>query len=302
MKSAGDREPSMQGTSTIAAVDFVARAVEGVKLELMAEAYHILKSTIRVSHDEMRTIFSEWNRGELSDGLVAAAADALGLRDEDGDPLLEKVLDVARGPDLCREAASLALELAVPAPLISQAAFSVYLSCMKDDRVDASAVLNGPKSAPTGERHAMIEELRKALLASFILAYAEAFAILTAAGRRGDPVPKGPWEAFVEADSAVAALAAGARSRQGLVGSILLDARTKSALDPSLSSLRRVSSRCVEGGIHAPCLMAALSYYDGFRSTWLPSNMVVAIRDSREGSGYERVDRPRGEVFHSEWK
>ena len=107
-----------------AAVDVVAKALQGVKLQLVAEAYGVLKSGIRVSHDEMRTIFAEWNRGELEDSLLGRAADVLGLRDPDGDPLLEKVLDVSRGPELCGPAAALALSLGLPAPIATQAAFS----------------------------------------------------------------------------------------------------------------------------------------------------------------------------------
>jgi 6-phosphogluconate dehydrogenase len=276
----------------------VARAVEGVKLELMAEAYSALKSSIKVSHDEMRTVFSEWNRGDLSDPLVAAAADALGLRDEDGDPLLEKVLDVSRGPVLCRGAAALAHELSFPAPLVSQAAFCAYLSSMKDERVDASAVLSGPKSAPSGEKRAMIEELRKALLASLIICYAEAYSLLGAAKIGKEEALRSLDEKF----SAVAVAASGARGRCRAHESILLDASIKSKVDPCLASLRRICSRSVEGGFHMPGFLAALSFYDGFRSTWLPSNMVVALRDGREGTGYERIDRPRGDFFHSDWK
>jgi 6-phosphogluconate dehydrogenase len=278
--------------------EIVARAVEGVKLELIAEAYGVLKSGIRISHDEMRTVFAEWNRGELKDPIVASAADVLGLRDEDGDPLLEKVLDVTRGPALCREAAALALELGVPAPIVSQSAFSSYLSSMKDERVDASAVLSGPKLGPTGERHSMIEALRKALLASIILTYAEAYSLLTAAGASTEEA----LAALAEEGSTIATNACGARSRRRPKESILLDAAIKSQLDHTLANLRHICSQCVEGGLHAPSFVAALSYYDGLRSTWLPSNLVVALLDSRDGRGYERVDRPRGEAFHSEWK
>jgi 6-phosphogluconate dehydrogenase len=276
----------------------VAQAVEGVKLELLAETYSALKSSIKVSHDEMRTVFSEWNRGDLADPLVAAAADVLGLRDEDGDPLLEKVLDVSRGPVLCRGAAALAHELDFPAPMVSQAAFCVYLAGMKDERVDASAVLSGPKSAPSGEKHLMIEELRKGLLASIVICYAEAYSLLAAAKIGKEEALR----SLAEEKSAVAAAAAGARDRSRAHESILLDASVKSQLDPCLASLRRICSRSAEGGLHMPGFWAALSFYDGFRSTWLPSNMVVALRDGREGTGYERIDRPRGDSFHSDWK
>ena len=292
-----DRELSKPESAKI-----IARAVEGVKLELTAEAYGILKSAIRISHDEMRTVFADWNRGELADPILAATADVLGLRDVDGFPLLEKVRDVSRGPELCRDAASLALYLGVPAPMVSQAAFSAYLSGMKDERLDASAVLGGPKAALSGERRAMIEELRKALLAAFILAYAEAYSILAAVFGALGALEGGALAALADEGSAIALRAFEARSRCGPKESIILDAGIKSSLDHCLIALRRVCSRCVESGVHAPGFSAALSFYDGYRSTWLPSNLVVALRDSREGSGYERVDRPRGEVFHSDWK
>jgi len=278
--------------------DHVAQALQGSKLQLIAEAYNVLKSAIRVSHDEMRTVFADWNRGDLKDPLLAAAADALGLRDADGDPLLEKVLDVARGPELCRGAASLALELGVFAPLISQSASYRSLSAMKDLRVDASAVLTGPKPAPTGERKTMIEELRRAVLAAFALAYAESYSLLAATGEKS-PVA---FAALASEDSSLAIRALEAFGRCRPKESIILDARLKTYLDPSLISLRRVCVRCVESGLLVPGLLSALSFYDGYRSPWMPSNMIVALRDALEHSGYERVDRPRGEIFHSDWK
>jgi 6-phosphogluconate dehydrogenase len=277
-------------------VGIFADAAEGVKLELLAEAYFVLKSVIKVSHDEMRTVFAEWNRGELADPLVAAAADVLGLRDEDGVPLLEKVLDIPRGSELCRPAAALALELGIPAPLAAQSACASSMARRKDERVDASAILNGPKSSPSGERHAMIEELRKALHASFILAYAEAYSLSSASGDEASGA------ILPEEGSSVAAAAAAARGRLGPRETILLDAEIKARLDSALPSLRRICSRAADGGVYLPCLSAALGYYDGIRSSWLPANLIVALRDSIDGTMYERIDLPRGEAFHSDWK
>jgi 6-phosphogluconate dehydrogenase len=279
-------------------IGIVADALRGVKLELLAEAYCLLKCAIKVSHDEMRTVYSDWNRGELADPLVAAAADALGLRDEDGDPLLEKVLDVPLGRALCKGAASLALELGCPAPIAAQAAGSAFAASMKDERVDASAILSGPKPAFSGERHAMIEELRKALHASILLAYSEAYSLARAAD-----VEAGAARAALSADgSPIGAAASEARGRRAPREAILLDAAVKSRLDPLLPSLRKLCSRVAECGLYLPCFAAALSYYDGLRAAWLPANLVAALRDSLDQARYERVDRPRGETFHSEWK
>ncbi|MGO8693992.1 MAG: hypothetical protein ACLQMF_10010 [Rectinemataceae bacterium] len=287
--------------------DVIRDALVGAKLELVAEAYHILKSGLKISHDEMRTIFADWNKGELADAVVAATADAIGLRDSDGDPLLDKVLDVPHGPDPCAQAASMALALGLPAAIFAQVASASSFASMKDARVDASALLGGSKLSPTGERHAMIEEVRKALLASVILAHAQAFLLVrhSAGSERPGSNFAGvarSWGGDQSSGAFIMQLAVQAFERNPGLECIILDVPVKTLLDHSIPSLRRLSSRCIEGGIPVPAFLAALSFYDLYRSMWLPANLVSALRDAFTGSGFERVDRPRGESFHSEWR
>lgn len=282
----------------------VRSALAGLEIELLSETYHILKSGIRASHDEMRTIFAQWNAGDLADPLIAATADALGLRDEDGEPLIEKVLDAALPSGPCARAAALAIEDGAPAMMIAQAASSSAIGALKDERVDVSAVLGGPKPAQTGERQSMVEELRRAFLGATILAVAESLSLLQRSSERRGlgldlALAARLWASA--GDSRMLARAAEAVARGGR-GSILLDASFKSDLDQSLPSLRRVTVRALEGGIPVPAFSSALSFYDGYRSTWLPANLSNALKDSLLGLGFERVDRPRGELHYSPWR
>ena len=288
-------------------VKMVHNAIEYADMELIAEIYHLLKVSVKMSPDEMRTVFAEWNKTELSSYLIGITADVFGVRDEDGEALVDKVLDSADQKGSGAWAAQAALELGVPVGLLAEAVFARDLSALKDERVGASAVLSGPKSASTGERQAMVEDLRKALLAAKVVAYAEGFLLL----RRASEVYK--WGLDLSAVALVWREGCIIRSnfldgiaeafkRESSLSSLLLDSHFKAILDQSLPSLRKVTARAIEHGIPVPALSSALAFYDGYRSTWLPANLVQALRDRFGGHGYERVDRPRGENFHSEWK
>jgi 6-phosphogluconate dehydrogenase len=288
-------------------IEVMRKAGECADMELLAEAYHILKHSVRMSHDEMRTVFAEWNKSELSNRLLSATADVLGVRDEDDEALVEKVLDSPEGKSAGLAALEAALALGQPAGLLSAAVFSHSLASLKDERVGASAVLGGPKPASTGERHAMVEDLRKALLAARIISYAEILSIMTRAA--GGPKPSreglepvldqlGTWDFSADFLDRIR----NAYRLDPALPSILVDSRFKSLLDQSLPSLRKVCTRAVDQGTPVPALGAAIAYYDGYRSTWLPANLVLALGDHAASRGYERVDRPRGERFHSEWK
>ncbi len=280
-------------------------AAEGLGIAILAEMYHVMRMVYRTGNDEIRTVFAQWNAGDMADPLLAATADALGLMDEDGLPLVEKVLDAGRATGACSEAAALALETGVPAAMISMAACAQAAASRKDERVAASAVLGEPKAAPTGDRTTMVEELRKAYCAAAILAAAEMHLLLDAASERLSIGLDQVLAVKLGAGQGLAGLlerASEAVARSGGRTSILLDASVKMALDQNLPSLRRIVSRSMEGGIPLPVLSAALSSYDSQRSTWLPANLVNALRDSLHGTGFERIDRPRGEVFHSDWK
>ncbi len=288
-------------------VKMVHNAIEYADMELIAEAYQLLRSYVRASHDEMRTVFAEWNKTELASYLVGITADVFGVMDEDGEPLVEKVLDSAAQKGTGAWAAEAALELGSPAGLLAEAVFARDLSALKDERMGASAVLGGPKAAPTGERQAMIEDLRRALLAAKIIAYAQGFQLLRRASaewRWGLDLASVAlvWREGCIIRSAFLERIAEAYRREPGLPNLLVDAYFKALLDQCMPALRRVAARAIESGAPAPAFSAAVAFYDGYRSTWLPANLLQALRDRFGAHGYERVDRPRGESFHSEWK
>jgi len=288
-------------------VRMVHNSLAGADAEFVAETYHLLRSSLRMSHDEMRMVFSDWNRTELASYILGITADVLGVRDEDGEALVEKVLDSA-GQDLAGlQAAQAALELGCPAGLFADAAFARNLSTLKDERVGASAVLGSAKAAATGERQAMIEDLRRALLAARIIGYSEGFALLRRASEAyGWSLDLGrialAWREGCFVSASILDTVAEAYKRENGLASLLLDSRLKSALDASLPALRKTAARAIEQGIPVPGFASAVSFFDGYRSTWLPASLIAAIKDRAASSGYERIDRPRGESFHSDWK
>ena len=288
-------------------VRMVHNSLAGADAEFVAETYHLLRASLRMSHDEMRMVFSDWNRTELASYLIGITADVLGVRDEDGEALVEKVLDSA-GQDLAGlQAAEAALELGCPAGLFSDAAFARNLSTLKDERVGASAVLGGAKAAATGERQAMVEDLRRALLAARIIGYSEGFTLLRWASEAyGWSLDLGrialAWREGCFVSASILDSIAEAYKRENGLASLLLDSRLKSTLDASLPALRKTVARAIEQGIPVPGFSSAISFFDGYRSTWLPASLIAAIKDRAASSGYERIDRPRGESFHSDWK
>lgn len=288
-------------------VKTVHNAIEYADMELIAESYHLLRSALKASPDEIRTIYADWNKTELSSYLIGITADVFGVREEDGEALVDKVLDVAEQKGMGAWAVEAALDLGVPSSILAEAVFARSLSTRKDERVTASAVLSGSSYAPTGERRSMIEELRKALLAAKILAYSEGFLLLRAASKEYrwslDLASVAlVWREGCIIRSPFLDRIAEAYRRDPSLPILVLDAHFKPILDQSLPSLRRVTARAVEAGLPVPAFSAALSFYDGYRSTWLPANLIQALRDRFGEHGYERIDRPRGERFHSEWR
>ena len=287
-------------------VKMVHNSIEYADIELIAETYHLLRNSVRLSHDEMRTVFSEWNKTELSSYLIGITADVLGVRDEDGQALVEKVLDSAGQKGTGVWAAQAALELGVPVGLLAEAVFARDLSALKDERVGASAILGGSTSAFSGERQSAIVDLRRALLASKITAYAQGFLLL----RRASEIYGWSldlsrvalvWREGCIIRSSFLDKIAEAFKREPGLPSLLLDRHFKSMFDSSVGSLRKVTARAIEHGHPVPAFASALSFYDGYRSTWLPANLIQALRDRFGAHGYERIDRPRGESFHSDW-
>jgi 6-phosphogluconate dehydrogenase len=287
-------------------VKMVHNGIEYGDMQLIGEAYHVLRDVLGMSADEMHDVFAEWNRGELDSYLIEITRDILGYKDDDGSPLVDRILDAAGQKGTGKWTGIEALELGVPLTLIGEAVFSRCLSAMKDERVAASKVLSGPKPCFGGERKAFVEDLRQALYASKIVSYAQGYTLMRAAAKeRGWNLNYGGialmWRGGCIIRSVFLGKIKEAYDRNPGLTNLLLDPFFRDKVTKSQEGWRRVVSAAVLSGVPVPALGTALAYYDGYRTERLPANLLQAQRDYFGAHTYERVDRPRGEFFHTNW-
>jgi 6-phosphogluconate dehydrogenase len=287
-------------------VKMVHNGIEYGDMQLISEAYFLMKNLLGMSADEMHDVFSEWNKGELDSYLIEITRDILGFKDEDGEPMLEKILDTAGQKGTGKWTGISALEMGIPLTLIGEAVFARCLSALKDERVHASGVLSGPKPSFSGDKQAFIEDIRQALFASKIISYAQGFTLLREAAREYDwDLNYGDialmWRGGCIIRSVFLADIKAAFDENNALPNLLLNDFFKEKVDHAQSGWRRVCSAAVENGIAVPAFTSALSYYDGYRTERLPANMLQAQRDYFGAHTYERIDKPRGEFFHTNW-
>jgi len=287
-------------------VKMVHNGIEYGDMQLICEAYHLMKDLLGMTADEMHEVFREWNEGELNSYLIEITRDILAYKDEDGEPLIDKILDTAGQKGTGKWTAIAALDEGIPLTLIGEAVFARCLSAMKDERVTASKVLSGPTPKYTGDRNAMIEDIRKALYASKIVSYAQGFTLMRAAAKTyGWNLNYGGiammWRGGCIIRSRFLGKIKEAFDRNPDLTNLLLDPFFREKVENAQDSWRRVVSAAVMNGIPVPAFASALCYYDGYRSERLPANLLQAQRDYFGAHTYERVDRPRGEYFHTNW-
>ncbi len=287
-------------------VKMVHNGIEYGDMQLIAESYHLMRAMAGLSGEDTRKVFARWNEGPLQSYLIEITARILACREADGTLLVDRILDSAGQKGTGRWTVSAALDLGVPLTLIGESVFARFLSAAKDERVRTAAQLKGPATAFAGDRKALVDDLEQALLASKIVSYAQGFALMRAAAREYG------WQLN---NSAIARI-----WRAGcIIRSVFLDTIAEACRDtPDLENLllapyfqdtlhaaqagwRRVVATAVQQGVAVPALAGALTYYDGLRSAWLPANLLQAQRDFFGAHTYERVDRPRGEFYHTEW-
>ncbi len=287
-------------------VKMVHNGIEYGDMQLICEAYHLLKDLLGLTADEMHDIFSDWNQGELDSYLIEITADILAYKDEDGSPLVEKILDTAGQKGTGKWTAISSMDEGVPLTLIGEAVYSRFLSALKDERVVASKVLVGPKPNFAGDRKAFIEDVKQALYASKIVSYAQGYALMRAAAEsHGWDLNYGGialmWRGGCIIRSAFLSDIKKAFDQNPDLANLLLDPFFKEQLAKAQESWRRVCATAMLHGLPVPAFTAALSYYDGYRSDRLPANLLQAQRDYFGAHTYERTDRPRGEFFHTNW-
>jgi 6-phosphogluconate dehydrogenase len=287
-------------------VKMVHNGIEYGDMQLICEIYQLMKDLLGLSYPEMRGVFDEWNSGRLCSYLIEITRDIMGFNDEDGKPLVEKILDTAGQKGTGKWTGIAALDAGVPLTLIVEAVFSRCLSAAKDERVKASKVFSAPPITPPADRQAFIGDMEKALYAAKIISYAQGFHLMReAAKENGWNLNYGGialmWRGGCIIRSVFLGKIKDAYDGNAALENLLLDPFFASIINETHGALRRVASVAVLNGIPAPSLTSALSYLDGYRSARLPANLLQAQRDYFGAHTYERVDRKRGEFFHTTW-
>lgn len=287
-------------------VKMVHNGIEYGDMQLICEAYQILKDFVGLNYEEMYNVFKEWNEGELDSYLIEITRDILAYKDEDGEPLVEKILDTAGQKGTGKWTVLASLDVGAPLTLIGEAVYGRTLSSMKEERVEASKVLSGPKSKFVGDKKVFIEDLRNALYASKIVSYAQGYVLMRYAAKEyGWKLNNGGIALMWRGGCIIRSIFLGkikeAFDKNPDLTNLLLDPFFKGKIEASQESWRRVVAAAVSNGIWIPALSTALNYFDGFRNGRLPANLLQAQRDYFGAHTYERVDKPRGQFFHTNW-
>ena len=287
-------------------VKMVHNGIEYGDMQLICEAYHLMKEGLGLHTAEMQNILDEWNKGKLESYLIEITRDILRYEDQDGEPLVEKILDVAEQKGTGKWTGISALDMGTPLTMVVEAVFGRALSSLKDERITASKVLSGPHPRIKGDSSKFIDDLEQAVYASKIMSYTQGYMLFKAAAKE--------YRWNLNYGGIALMWRGGCIIRSAFLGKI------KEAYDsnPSLENLllspyftrqvvsaqvgwRRVVEKAVKAGIPTPAMSSALAFFDGYRHDRLPANLLQAQRDYFGAHTYQRVDKPRGEYFHTNW-
>lgn len=288
-------------------VKMVHNGIEYGDMQMIAEAYLLMKQVLGMTPAQMHEIFKKWNEGELDSYLIEITADILAkIDDETGQPMVDVILDTAGQKGTGKWTSQSALDMGAPAPTVAEAVFARALSAIKEERVAASKILAGPSATFEGDREAFIEDIRRALYASKICSYAQGFQLLRMAASEFNWDLKYGEIALLWREGCIIRAQFLGRIKEAFVekpdlANLLLAPYFKDAIDRSQESWRKVVATAAMHGISIPAFSSALSYYDGYRSERLSANLLQAQRDYFGAHTYERVDKPRGEFFHTNW-
>ncbi|MCY7689196.1 NADP-dependent phosphogluconate dehydrogenase [Bacillus altitudinis] len=287
-------------------VKMVHNGIEYGDMQLISESYFILKHVAGLSAGELHEVFSEWNKGELDSYLIEITADIFTKVDEEtNQPLVDVILDKAGQKGTGKWTSQSSLDLGVPLPIITESVFARFISAMKDERVEASQLIQGPEPTQSAEdKQALIEAVRKALFMSKICSYAQGFAQMKAASDEYNWDLKYGEIAMIFRGGCIIRAAflqqiKEAYDRYPELKNLLLDPYFKDIVESYQSSLRKVISLAVEQGVPVPSFSSALAYFDSYRTAVLPANLIQAQRDYFGAHTYERTDKEG--VFHTEW-
>jgi 6-phosphogluconate dehydrogenase len=287
-------------------VKMIHNGIEYGDMQIICEAYHLLKDALKLNADEQQAIFAEWNRTELNSFLIEITSNILGYKDQDGQPMVDKILDVAGQKGTGKWTVENALDLGIPLTLIGEAVFARVLSSLKEDRLKANRVLKGPITSFIPRTDAWINHIRNALYASKIVSYAQGFMLMReAANHYGWKLNFGSialmWRGGCIIRSSFLGKIKEAYDTNPELKSLLMDDYFSKEINQVEESWRESVALGAKAGIPLPCFSSALSFYDGYRTERLPANLLQAQRDYFGAHTYERVDKPRGQFFHTDW-
>lgn len=287
-------------------VKMVHNGIEYGDMQLICEAYQLMRDGLGMSADEMHEVFAQWNKTELDSYLIEITRDILAYKDTDGKPIVDKILDTAGQKGTGKWTGMAALDEGVPLTLIGEAVFARCLSAMKSERVEASQLFPAADHAITCDKAAFIEDIRKALYASKIISYAQGYTLMRAAAKNyGWNLNYGGialmWRGGCIIRSVFLGKIKEAYDRDPQLSNLLLDPYFKNTIQGLIPAWRNVVSEAVKHGIPMPAFSSALSYFDGYTTEKLPANLLQAQRDYFGAHTYERLDAPRGEFFHTNW-
>ncbi len=280
--------------------------IEYGDMQLIGEAYHLLKDGLGLTADEMHEVFKDWNTGKLDSYLIEITRDIFATKDEDGTPLVDKILDTAGQKGTGKWTVISSADMGIPITLIAEAVYSRCVSAMKEQRVAASKVFKSGKPKFAGDRAQWIGDIRDALYASKIISYAQGYMLMRAAAKQYNwNLNYGGiallWRGGCIIRSAFLGDITKAFKKNPKLDNLLLDPFFRKAIKSSTRSWRKVVSMAVKKGIPVPAFSTALAFFDGLRSERLPANLLQAQRDYFGAHTYERVDKPRGEFYHTNW-
>ena len=288
-------------------VKMVHNGIEYGDIQLICEAYHLMKELLGLQAPNLHKIFAKWNTGPLDSYLIEITRDIFGFTDEEtGKPMVDLILDKAGQKGTGKWTVTSALDLGIPLTLIGESVFSRCLSAQKDERIEAEKILSGPKTKYEGDQKAFIDDIEMALYASKIISYAQGYALMNAMAKdSGWEINNGGvalmWRGGCIIRSAFLGKIKEAFDLNPKLANLLLDPYFTGEINRAQAGWRRVVAAASMQGIPVPCMSSALAYYDGYRTARLPANLLQAQRDFFGAHTYERVDKPRGEFFHTNW-
>jgi 6-phosphogluconate dehydrogenase len=288
-------------------VKMVHNGIEYGDMQLICEAYDLLQRGLGLTADELHEVFAEWNKGELDSYLIEISSQIFAKKDEDGQPLVDKILDTAGQKGTGKWTVFSALDLGQPVTLIGESVFARCLSALKPERMEASKILEGPAARIAGgDRAEFIEDVRCALYCSKIVSYAQGYMLLRAAAKEnGWNLNMGGialmWRGGCIIRSRFLGKIKEAFDKDKGIENLLLDSFFYGALNQYQASWRKALVHAVQMGVPTPAFSTALAFFDGYRTARLPANLLQAQRDYFGAHTYERTDKPRGEFFHTNW-